>query len=128
MPTWEVNKGLTARDWGVRRFWVQAGLHDHGITLARFDYAFDAEAKATLESLGVDSSNLVAAIDANETAIEAAGVVLHSYTAPGSDHGILYDHRFYKMKVNGVSLVDWIAALIAGEPPADVHCTDCQAG
>ena len=50
MPDWEVNQGLTARDWGVRRFWVQAGLHDPDIVLARFDYAFDAEAAKGLES------------------------------------------------------------------------------
>jgi Pectinacetylesterase len=28
MPDWEVNEGLTARDWGAPRFWAQAGLHD----------------------------------------------------------------------------------------------------
>ena len=44
MPDWEVNQGLTARDWGPRRFWIQAGLHDPEIVLARFDYAYDGEA------------------------------------------------------------------------------------
>ena len=126
MPDWEVNQGLTARDWGVRRFWVQAGLHDPDIVLARFDYAFDAEAASGLESIGVDASNMVALIDANEAAIEAAGVVQHSYTAPGDDHGILYDDRFYDMEVNGVTLVDWVDALIAGEPLDDVHCDQCK--
>jgi hypothetical protein len=33
--------------------------------------------------------------------------------------------RFYEIEVNGVSLVDWVDALIAGEPLADVHCDDC---
>jgi len=40
-------------------------------------------------------------INANEAAIEAAGVVLHSYTAPGKGHGILEWPRFYEMEVNG---------------------------
>ena len=44
MPDWEVNEGLTARDWGAPRFWIQAGLHDPEIVLARFDFAYDAEA------------------------------------------------------------------------------------
>jgi hypothetical protein len=44
MPEWEVNEGLTARDWGAPRFWIQAGLHDPDIVLARFDYAYDQEA------------------------------------------------------------------------------------
>ena len=46
MPDWEVNEGLTARDWGPPRFWIQAGLHDPDIVLARFDYAYDREAAA----------------------------------------------------------------------------------
>ena len=40
-------------------------------------------------------------IDANETAIEAAGVVLHSYTAPGDEHGLEWD-QFYTLEVGGV--------------------------
>jgi hypothetical protein len=127
MPDWEVNEGLTARDWGIPRFWTQAGLHDPDIVMARFDYAFDPNAAAALESLGVDSSTL-ALIDANEAAIEAAGVVQHSYTAPGRDHGILDLDRFYEIEVNGVRLVDWVDALIAGEPLDDVHCDNCETG
>jgi len=127
MPDWEVNEGLSARDWGIPRFWIQAGLHDPDIVMARFDYAFDPNAAAALESLGVDSSTL-ALIDANEAAIEAAGVVQHSYTAPGREHGILDLDRFYAIEVNGIRLVDWVDALIAGEPLDDVHCDDCETG
>ena len=75
--------------------------------------------------LGVDASTLEL-IDANEAAIEAAGVVLHSYTAPGDDHGIFEFDRFYEIEVNGVPLVDWIEALLAGEPLDDVHCDECE--
>src|SRR5262249_40413511 len=38
MPDWEVNRGLTARDWGAPRFWIQAGRHDPELVLARFDF------------------------------------------------------------------------------------------
>jgi Pectinacetylesterase len=127
MPDWEVNEGLTARDWGPRRFLIQAGLHDPGITMARFDFAFDKNAARQLESRGVDSSTMVEVIDANEAAIEAAGVNQHSYTAPGDEHGIFEFARFYELEVNGVRLVDWVAALLAGAPMADVHCEDCKA-
>ena len=89
MPDWKVNEGLTARDWGPPRFWVQAGLHDPEIVLARFDYAYDRSAAEGAEARGQDPSKLLASIDANEAAIEEAGVVLHSYTAPGDGHGIL---------------------------------------
>jgi hypothetical protein len=125
MPDWDVNEGLTARDWGPRRFWIQAGLHAPDIVLARFDFAYDESAAERVESDGQDPSALLAVIDANEAAIEEAGVVLHSYTAPGRDHGIFEWEKFYEIEVNGVRLVDWVDALIAGEPLDDVHCVDC---
>jgi hypothetical protein len=126
MPDWEVNQGLTARDWGIPRFWIQAGLHDPDIVMARFDYAYDPNAARAVESMGGDASNLLALIDANEAAIEAAGVLQHSYTAPGEEHQILDIDRFYEMEVNDVRLVDWVDALIAGEPLDDVHCEQCE--
>jgi hypothetical protein len=95
--------------------------------MARFDFAYDAEAAEGAELFGLDPSELLAVIDANEAAIEAAGVIQHSYTAPGNDHGILDDGPFYTMEVNGVRLVDWVESLIRGEPLDDVHCDDCHA-
>jgi hypothetical protein len=128
MPDWEVNEGLTARDWGPPRFWIQAGLHDPDIVMARFDFAYDAEAAQSAEELGLDPSEFLAVIDANEAKIEAAGVNLHSYTAPGDDHGIFEWPKFYEVEVNGVRLVDWVEALLAGQPLDDVHCTECEPG
>jgi pectinacetylesterase len=126
MPDWEVNDGLTARDWGAPRFWIQAGLHDPEIVMARFDYAYDTSAADGAESLGLDPAQLLAAIDANEAAIENAGVILHSYTAPGHGHGILEWPRFYEMEVNGEKLVDWVTRLVEGDPVEDVHCEKCR--
>jgi hypothetical protein len=128
MPDWKINDGLTSRDWGPRRFWIQAGLHDPEIVLARFDYAYDQEAAEGAAALGLDPSKLLGVIDANEAVIEEAGLVQHSYTAPGDGHGIFEYERFYELEVNGVRLVDWVDALIAGEPLDDVHCTDCRSG
>ena len=76
--------------------------------------------------MGLDPSQLLAVIDANEAAIEAAGVIQHSYTAPGDGHSIFEDETFYEIEVNGVTLVDWVDALITGEPLDDVHCDQCQ--
>jgi hypothetical protein len=126
MPDWEVNEGLTARDWGPPRFWVQAGLHDRELVLARFDYAYDQRAAAGAKSMGRDPSKLLAVIDANEAAIEEAGVVLHSYTAPGDGHGIFEWPTFYEIEVNGEKLVDWVSGLIDGKPVDDVHCQKCR--
>jgi Pectinacetylesterase len=127
MPDWEVNDGLTARDWGIPRFWIQAGLHDPDIVMARFDWAYDPNAAESAESIGVDPSELLEVLDANEAAIEDAGVVMHSYTAPGEGHGIFEWPAFYEMEVNGVTLVDWVTRLITGDPVDDVHCVDCDA-
>ena len=121
MPDWEVNEHLTTADWGPPRFWVQAGLHDPGIVLARFDFADDEVQTYFMELIGADTADLAASIDANEAMIEDAGVVQHSYTAPGNDHGVVSDNRFYTLEVNGVTLVDWVDALIAGEPLEDVR-------
>ena len=126
MPDWEVNDGLTARDWGIPRFWVQAGLHNPEIVMARFDYAYDEVQTYFMDLAGADTSNLAASIDANEAAIEAAGVVQHSYTAAGADHGVVGDEAFYTLEVDGVALVDWVTSLIAGEPHGDVHCDYCD--
>ena len=113
MPDWEVNERAAARDWGVPRFWVQAGLHNPGIVLARFDYAYDRAAAEGAEGDRPGPADLLATIDTNEAAIEATGVVQHSYTAPSDDHGILEWETFYAMEVGGVALVDWVEALIA---------------
>jgi Pectinacetylesterase len=126
MPDWEVNEGMTARDWGPPRFWIQAGLHDPDIVLARFDYAYDREAARSADVTGVDQANQLAVIDANEAAIEDAGVDLRSYTAPGDGHGILEWPKFYGLEVNGEKLVDWVTRLIDGKPVDDVHCTKCR--
>ncbi len=128
MPDWEVNQGLTARDWGPPRFWIQAGAHDPDIVLARFDFAYDSQAAEGAALLGLDPSQLLSVIDANEAAIEETGVVLHSYTAPGDGHRILEWPRFYELEVNGEKLVDWVTRLIEGEPVDDVHCQKCRVG
>jgi len=127
MPEWEVNNGLTAEDWGIVRFWVQAGQHDPDIVMARFDYAYDEVQTAFMTLTGSDTSDLRASIDANEMLIEAEGIDQHSYTAPGSDHTLVRNDDFYDMEVNGVRLVDWVTSLVAGEPQADVHCEECEA-
>jgi hypothetical protein len=112
--------------WSTPRNFVVAGLHDPDIVLGRVDYAFDEGQAEWLVQLGVDAGDVMAAIDANEALIEQAGVTQHSYTAPGDDHIPLGGPEFYDLAVNGVPLVDWVTALIAGEPIDDVHCEDCE--
>lgn len=126
MPGWAVD-GLTVREWGIPRFWVQAARHAPNLVLSRFDYAFDpAAAVEATKWMPGHPPNLLAIIDANEAAIEHAGVTLHSYTAPGKNHGLFEFDTFYDLKVNGVLLVDWLKQLITGRPLDDVRCDRCD--
>jgi hypothetical protein len=127
IPEWEVNEGLTPEEWGIPRFWVQAGLHDPEIVMSRFDFAYDEVQAAFMQLTGSDTSDLAASMAANEAMIEEAGVVQHSFTAPGADHTLVRDDAFYDLEVGGVALSDWVADVVAGEDVADVTCTECAA-
>lgn len=125
-PDWEVNADLTAEEWSLPGLWVQAGTHDPEIRMARFDYAYDAVQVQFAGFAGIAADQLLAFMDENETRIEAAGVDQASFTAPGDEHTLVRSDEFYTMEVGGVSLVDWVAAMIAGEPVDDVRCEVCE--
>ena len=38
---------------------------------------------------------------------------------------MLHKDDFYTETVNGEPFVDWVVALLSGEPISDVHCTEC---
>ena len=127
IPDWPENAGLTAAQWADPvRLWAQAARHAPRVRFARFNYAYD-HVQATYSALaGAGSRDLAATIDANEAAIEAAGVHVANYTAGGEAHGVLQYGTFYTETVGGVRLVDWVARLVAGRAVGDVHCTDCR--
>ncbi|GAA0453203.1 hypothetical protein Aca07nite_65490 [Actinoplanes capillaceus] len=108
---------------GVPGFWIEAGKRHPELVLSRFDFAYDPSAAVELTPWA--SGSLLETIDRNEAAIEAAGVTLHSYTAPGADHGLFEFEKFYEIEVNGVRFVDWLGELVTEGPPADVHCSEC---
>ncbi|MBI4883080.1 MAG: hypothetical protein HY826_03410 [Actinobacteria bacterium] len=128
VPDWPENADVTAETWSIPGLFVKAGTHAPAITFARHDYAFDETQVFFGNLAGIAADELVTLIDLNETQIEAAGVVLWSYISPGSEHTVLHKPEFYTETLNGVKLRDWVAALIAGEPVADVHCTTCTTG
>jgi hypothetical protein len=99
---------------------VQAGLHDPEITMSRFDHEYDAVQASFMQATGTASADLAATMADNEAMIEAAGVVQHSYTAPGDDHTVVRTDDFYAMEVDGVALVDWVTDLVAGVDVPDV--------
>lgn len=127
VPDWEGTEGMTVEEWSLPGLWVQAGTHDPEIVMARFDYSYDVVQLAFAGIVQLEVDDLLAMIDENERLIEAAGVNQWSFTAPGAEHTLVQKDAFYEMEVDGVRLVDWVAALISGEEVADVHCEECEA-
>jgi hypothetical protein len=124
-PPWPEFAGLTPEQYSIPGLFVLAGHHDPEIRFARHDYAFD-ETQAFFGSLaGFDASNLVRLIDQNEQQIEAGGVDVAGYVAPGTSHTVIGRPELYTETVNGVPFVDWVGDLVAGRPMADVHCEQC---
>ena len=127
IPDWPENQAITTADWSFPGLFIQAGKHAPGIVFARHDYAFDKTQSFFAGLVGIDAADLVTLIDGNETQIEQAGTNLLSYIAPGDDHTVLGNDRFYTEDVNGVLLVDWVTSLVNGGAVADVHCETCTA-
>ncbi|MEN9645166.1 MAG: hypothetical protein RL238_1835 [Actinomycetota bacterium] len=128
VPDWPENEGMTAEQWSFPGLFIQSWKHAPDITFARHDYAFD-ETQAFFSSLaGIAADDLVSLIDKNEAQIEAAGVDLFSYISPGDSHTVLGKPDFYTDTQNDVAFVDWVTALVAGEPVTDNHCNTTANG
>lgn len=128
IPPWPENAGLTAETWSFPGLFIQAGKHAPEITFARHDYAFDATQTFFAGLAGIRADDLVSLIDQNEAQVEAGGVTLWSYIAPGDDHTVVGLDALYTEEVDGVRLIDWLTALVDGEPVDDVHCEVCETG
>jgi hypothetical protein len=128
LPNWAKGGGRGAKRWSFPGFVIKAGRHNPKIVFARHDHAYDEIQEVWYPLVGIPAKDLRSLIDANETQIERAGVELLSYTAPGSEHGVLSDEPFYTERVNGQRFVDWVTRLIEHTPVEDVHCRRCRAG
>jgi hypothetical protein len=122
---WPEADELAGDGLSVPDLYVLAGRHSPGVTFARHDYADDEIQQIYLDLLGVPTDDPLALIDGTETDIEAAGVDLLTWVAPSDRHTVLSDEPFFTEDVGGQRFVDWVGDLVAGEPVADVHCTDC---
>jgi hypothetical protein len=126
IPDWPENADVTPQNWSIPGLFVRAGAHAPGITFARHDYAFDETQVFFGNLAGFAADDLVTLIDLNETQIEASGVTLYSFISPGDSHTVLGKPQFYEETLDGTSLRDWVAALVAGTAVTDVHCTECD--
>jgi hypothetical protein len=125
VPDWPVNEGMTVEEWSLPGLFVQAGKHAPDIVFARHDYAFDQTQVFFGQLAGIPADDLVSLIDQNERQIEEGGTELFSYISPGDSHTVLSRPEFYTETLNGTSLLEWVTALVNGQPIDDVHCTVC---
>jgi Pectinacetylesterase len=125
VPKWPTHADLTPETLSFPGLFVLSGKHSPAITFARHDYAFDKTQVFFAGLAGLNASELIKLIDQNESQVEAKGVKVASYIAPGDSHTVVGGAGFYTETVNGVLLVDWVTGLVTGKPTEDVHCTTC---
>jgi hypothetical protein len=128
IPPWPERVTPTAGRWSFPGLFIHSGRHDAEIVFARHDYAYDERQQQWHAIAGLPKADLLVLIDNNESRIEAAGVNLLSYVAPGDVYTALSDGTFYTEEVNGQRLVDWVTSVIEGYRVDDVHCVDCTTG
>jgi acetyl esterase/lipase len=125
VPDWPVNEGLTPEDWSIPGLFTQSGLHAPDVRMARYDNAYDDVQRQFSLLSGISGGDVLTVIQASEENIEASGVPISSYVAPGTDHTILGSDALYALEVEGVSFLDWLTRYVNGEDVEDVACTDC---
>lgn len=90
------------------------------VTFAQYNTARDTVQRDFLADLGMGGVPLESLLAANLADIRRANPAFRSYMAPGSVHTILLRDAFFRLTVDGVSLRDWVAALLDGRSVADV--------
>jgi hypothetical protein len=90
------------------------------LRLTQINAADDAVQKRYLALRGNADTRVHAWLDRNLTLLRATLPGFRTYTMPGTDHTILLRPQFYTASVDGVSLRNWVARLLAGEEVADV--------
>jgi hypothetical protein len=126
VPDWPETRDVGLADWSVPGLFRYAGRHAPQVVFARFDYAHDAVQAFYAGLVGIEGDDMETLIDGNAAGIEAAGVPVASYVAPGDAHTILGSPELYTLTVAGVPFLDWLTRLVAGDTPPDVHCLDCD--
>lgn len=92
-----------------------------GLRFHQFDHAYDAVQEDFHRMLG-QPLELLPALDANRTELQADIPALRNYVAAGEFHTLLRYSELYSRETAGVRAVDWVRDLIAGRDVAEVHC------
>jgi len=90
------------------------------VQFAQYNNADDEIQVTFLKLLGLENPVLPALLRDNLADIRRQNGAFRSYTAPGTMHTILTRPEFYAMRVDDISLRDWIASLLEGRTVSDV--------
>ncbi|WP_321490218.1 pectin acetylesterase-family hydrolase [uncultured Hyphomonas sp.] len=118
-------ENLTPSTWSYEQIYVAAAKQHPDINMARFDFAADP-AQWRFLSGNSEFDTLLENLVANNNDIRIGAPDFRAYIAPGAVHTILQKNALYETTVNGVVLVDWIAALAQHAPEEDVKCNECD--
>jgi hypothetical protein len=88
VPDWPEAANVGPSDWSFPEQYIIAGQHAPDVRFGRFDYANDEAQVFYAQLAGLAPAELVTLIDGNADRIEAAGVPLATYVAPGIKHTI----------------------------------------
>jgi hypothetical protein len=125
-PDWPEYEGVTAETLSSTKLYIASATRFPNVIFAQYNSAYDESQSFFLNLLGITDAPLSELLKAGYAEIRAAVPGnFFSYTAGDTMHVISSRPQFYTLEVNGVRLVDWIAALAAGEVVEDVLCTDC---
>jgi hypothetical protein len=121
-PAWAAE---TAETFNYERIYIDAAKYLPRIQFAEYDAAEDAVQLSFLKMMGSNATSLEGYLKANYSDIREKADKYASYMAGGEVHMILMRPEFYRYTVGEESMRDWVADLAAGNPVADVACTEC---
>lgn len=113
-------RSLDAAALTFESFYVVAAQAAPGVRFAQYNNVEDKTQLFFLEQLGVRDARLSVLLAQNLADIRRANPQFRSYTAPGKAHTILLTPQFYALTVDGVTIRDWVAALLDGRAVRNV--------
>ena len=113
-------RSLDAAALTFESFYIVAARDAPGVRFAQYNNAEDKTQLFFLEQLGVHDASLPGLLALNLAEIRRVNSRFKSYTAPGRAHTILMTPQFYALRVDGVSIRDWVAALLDGRAVRNV--------
>ncbi len=125
LPAWDGLRGQTAATITFEALYLVAARRHPEIHFATYDSAEDEAQRIFLKLGGAGDSPLLPRLQKSAGTIAAGVPHFSTYVAGGMTHTLLPSSWFYTYVTNGIGVRDWVAALAAGKPVANVHCQDC---